>query len=141
MANSLEVRNPFLDYRLVEFSINLPLKYRISGKTQKYLMKKLLERYLPNDLVYRKKWGFPAPVGDWLEKDLKYLIEKWLNKELLTKQGLFDPYFVQNLINTFQNGKKFHYKRLWTLIVFQMWYYTYIEKEAVRELSVSKNFG
>ncbi|MBL0337304.1 MAG: asparagine synthase [Chitinophagaceae bacterium] len=60
MANSLEVRNPYLDYRLMEFCFNLPQEYKIKDGTSKYLMKKLLERYLLKEHVYRRKWGFPC---------------------------------------------------------------------------------
>src|SRR6185503_15042851 len=98
MANSLEVRTPYLDYRLVEYCVNLPLHFKIRNGTQKYLMKKLLERYIPNDLVYRKKWGFPAPVGDWLYKDLRYLIDKWLSPEKIRSTGILDENTVRKVL-------------------------------------------
>lgn len=127
MASALEVRVPYLDHNLVEFAINVPLKYKVQGTEQKFLMKKALEKYLPHDLIYRKKWGFPAPVGDWLQQDLAYLIDKYLNEKRLKKQGLFEPHMVQNFVNLFRRGKHYHYKRVWALIVFQMWYDHYIE--------------
>ncbi len=127
MANSLEVRNPYLDYRLMEFSYNLPIEYKIRNGEAKYLMKKLLEKYLPNDLVYRRKWGFPAPVGNWLYRDLAYLIDKWLDPALLKSQGIFSPSLVKTYVDAFRGGQDFHYKRLWSIIIFQMWYYKYIE--------------
>ncbi|MBS1655838.1 MAG: asparagine synthetase B, partial [Bacteroidetes bacterium] len=127
MANSLEVRTPYLDYRLVEFSVNLPQLFKINNGTQKYLMKKLLERYLPKDLVYRTKWGFPAPLGDWLYGDLHYMIERWLSKEQINKTGILDPKTVEKLLRAFKSGKKFHYKRIWSMIIFQMWYDKYMK--------------
>jgi asparagine synthase (glutamine-hydrolysing) len=126
MANSLEVRTPYLDYRLVEFSVNLPQQFKIHQGTQKYLMKKLLERYIPNDLVYRTKWGFPAPVGDWLYKDLRYMIDKWLSKDMIRKVGVLDEKTVNKFLNSFLAGKKYHYKRVWSMIIFHMWYDKYI---------------
>jgi len=126
MANSLEVRTPYLDYRLVEFSVNLPQQFKINQGTQKYLMKKLLERYIPQDLVYRKKWGFPAPVGDWLYKDLRYMIDKWLSAEMISKVGILDEKTVRSVLNNFLAGKKYHHKRVWAMIIFQMWYDKYI---------------
>jgi len=126
MANSLEVRNPYLDYRLMEFAYNLPQEFKIKDGTPKYLMKKLLQRYLPDDLVYRRKWGFPAPIGNWLSNDLSYLIEKWLDPKLIREQGLFNDKQVQYYVTEFRNGKKFHDKRVWSLIFFQMWYHKYI---------------
>jgi len=128
MASSLEVRNPYLDYRLMEFSYNLPERFKINNGVPKYLMKKLLERYLPKELIYRRKWGFPAPVGDWLNRDLAYLLDKWLNKERIKKQGLFNEHAVKKYVDEFRNGKKFHDKRIWSLIVFQMWFENYFEK-------------
>lgn len=127
MASALEVRVPYLDHNLVEFAMNLPLNMKVQGNEQKFLMKKTLEKYLPNDLIYRKKWGFPAPVGDWLKQDLAYLIDKYLDPKLLEKQGLFNPKEVQKFVRLFRQGKDFHYKRVWALIVFQMWYGHYIE--------------
>jgi asparagine synthase (glutamine-hydrolysing) len=128
MANSLEVRTPYLDYRLVEFSVNLPMRFKINNGTQKYLMKKLLERYIPHDLVYRTKWGFPAPVGDWLYKDLRYMIDRWLSKEKILSTGVLDESMVRKLLKEFLAGKKYHHKRIWSMIIFQMWYDKYISK-------------
>src|SRR6185503_6904379 len=126
MANSLEVRTPYLDYRLVEFSVNLPLHFKIRNGVQKYLMKKLLERYIPHDLVYRRKWGFPAPVGDWLYTDLNYMIDKWLSKERVAKVGILDDSVVRKVLKQYLSGKKFYGKRVWSLIIFQMWYDKYM---------------
>lgn len=128
MANSLEVRTPYLDYRLVEYCVNLPLRFKIRNGTQKWLMKKLLEKYIPNDLVYRTKWGFPAPVGDWLYKDLRYMVDKWLSKEKIKSIGVLDEQRVQNVLKEFLAGKKYHFKRVWSMIIFQMWYDKYILK-------------
>lgn len=81
MANSLEARVPFLDNRLVEFALNLPLKYKIKWWTQKYLLKKVAERYLPKDIVYRKKIWFALPLERWFwTKNIKNLfLNEWLN--------------------------------------------------------------
>lgn len=127
MANSLEVRNPYLDYRLMEYSYNLPQHFKINKGTPKYLMKKLLERYLPKELVYRRKWGFPAPIGDWLTRDLSYLIDKWLAPQRIKSQGLFNEKRVSYYVTEFRSGKKYHDKRLWSLIFFQMWHSKYME--------------
>lgn len=129
MASSLEVRVPYLDHNLVEYAVNVPLEYKIKGNEQKYLMKKSLEKYLPNDLIYRKKWGFPAPIGTWLQTELSFMIDKYLCEKELNKHGLFDFSFVRNLVAKFRNGETFHYKRIWALIVFQMWFNRYIENE------------
>lgn len=127
MANSLEVRNPYLDYRVMEFAYNLPQEFKIRDGVSKYLMKKLLERYLPKELVYRRKWGFPAPVGNWLTRDLAYLIDQWLNPARIKQQGIFNEQIVARYVQLFRSGKNYHDKRIWSLIFFQMWYAKYME--------------
>lgn len=127
MANSLEVRNPYLDYRLMEYSYNLPQEYKIKDGTAKYLMKKLLERYLPKELVYRRKWGFPAPIGNWLSRDLSYLIDTWLSPQRIKSQGIFNEKMLARYVQAFRSGKTYHDKRIWSLIFFQMWYFKYAE--------------
>jgi asparagine synthase (glutamine-hydrolysing) len=127
MASSLEVRNPYLDYRVMEYSFNLPQHFKVKNGTAKYLMKKLLERYLPHDLVYRRKWGFPAPIGSWLGGELSYLIDKWMDPKRIKAQGIFNEKVVSKYVAEFKGGKTFHDKRVWSLIFFQMWYSKYIE--------------
>jgi asparagine synthase (glutamine-hydrolysing) len=122
MSAGLELRVPFLDHNLVEFALNLPIEHKIKEGEQKYLVKKLLEDYLPKDLIYRKKWGFPAPVGHWMQSDLAYLIENYLGKKMIDKVGLFNYSFIENLVKEFKQGTFHHYKRIWALIVFNMWY-------------------
>jgi len=122
MRHSLEVRCPFLDYRLVEFAMNLPLDLKIKNNEQKYLLKKVLEKHIPKSLIYRKKWGFPAPVEEWLKQSHKNLIDHYLSDERLKKQEIFNNREVQNLVKNFRSGNYFHSKRIWALIVFQMWY-------------------
>ena len=125
MAYGLEVRLPFLDHRLVEFAINLPLKYKLRGKEQKILPKQVLESFLPPDLVHRRKWGFPAPVNHWLHKEYSQFIRQYLNRESLDKSGVFDPDRVHHLLRNFQAGRDFDYKKVWALISFQMWFEAY----------------
>lgn len=128
MASGLEVRVPLLDHQLIESAINMPLEIKIKDGAQKYLMKKVLAKNIPEELVYRKKWGFPAPVGEWLKSELHFLIEKYLSPKVLKKQSLFNHKTTQKLVNDFKSGLQFHYKRVWALIVFQMWYEKYMDK-------------
>jgi len=127
MAHGLEVRVPFLDHNLVEFAINLPQSLKIQEGEQKYLLKKVLESYLPKPLIYRKKWGFPAPFEHWLQDDLKPLIAYYLNEAVLQKQGIFSPAFVAQLLKEFVSGKTHHFKRVWALLYFQLWYEEYVD--------------
>jgi asparagine synthase (glutamine-hydrolysing) len=132
MAYSLEARLPLLDYRVVEFSMNVPhgLKYK-DGK-KKYLLKKLAHRYIPQDLLDRPKHGFGIPVTKWLKNDLKYLVEKHLNLGTIAKQGVFDPIRVQQIVVWFLRGDKGPVidRLVWHLMVFQMWYAMYMDNDA-----------
>ncbi len=126
MAYGLEVRVPLLDHHLVEFALSLPQHYKIQQGQQKWLLKKALAHYLPHSLVYRRKWGFPAPLANWLATDLNGLCKAYLNPYVLQKQGVFNVSFIAKLLEDFSNGKLYHYKRIWSLLVFQMWYHRYI---------------
>jgi asparagine synthase (glutamine-hydrolysing) len=110
----------------MEYSFNLPESFKINKGTAKYLMKKLLERYLPKELVYRRKWGFPAPLGNWLSGELSYLVDKWLDPQRIRQQGILNEKEVGRYVAEFRGGKKYHDKRLWSMIFFQMWYTKYI---------------
>ena len=98
MASSLEVRVPFLDHEFVEYAINLDVRQKINNKEQKYILKKNLEKYLSNRLTYRKKWGFPSPTESWLYGDLKKLVDKYLSKNIIIEQGIFNYNFINHIL-------------------------------------------
>ena len=131
MRHSLEVRCPFLDYRLVEFAINLPEHLKIKQNEQKYLLKKALEKYIPKELIYRKKWGFPAPVEESLKDSHKDLIDHYLSEERIKSQDIFNSKEIKKIIDAFRSGNYYHSKRIWALIVFQLWYDKYMVNEPV----------
>ncbi|WP_299247989.1 asparagine synthase (glutamine-hydrolyzing) [uncultured Cytophaga sp.] len=127
MRHSLEVRCPFLDYNLAEFAINLPLDLKIKNGTQKYILKKALERYIPKDIIYRTKWGFSAPTEGWLKGSHNYLIEHYLNKKYIDAQGIFNSNEIEKLTFEFKSGNLFHNKRIWTLLIFQLWFEQFMD--------------
>ena len=126
MSQGLEARVPFLDHEMVEFAINLPNQFKINGTVQKYLLKKWLEQKLPKEAVYRKKWGFPAPINHWLKNELHHLFKQYLSKEAIHKTGLFDHKVIDKMVGEFNAGHDYHYKRLWALIYYQMWHEKYM---------------
>ena len=118
MKYSLETRVPILDYRIVEFAYNLPEHLRLNGKTQKYLLKKVLYDYVPAHYFDRPKWGFSIPLQKWLKTDLKYLIEENLSEEKILKHNIMDYKSVADLKDRFFNKNEHYlYNRLWLLIV------------------------
>ena len=91
MANSMELRNPFLDGRVVDFAFRLQQKDKNDGKTAKKILKDTFRPYLPAEVFTRKKTGFEVPLTKWLRTDLYYLIEKYLDNNYLLNQGIFNP--------------------------------------------------
>lgn len=126
MAHALEVRVPFLDYRMVELALRTPLQHKMTASAQKILPKELLTRFLPREMVYRRKWGFPAPVGEWLNGPLRHLVDQLLNAKYIQQQGIFNHLEINKLVKEFQSGKHpYHHKRVMALVFFQLWYRQY----------------
>jgi asparagine synthase (glutamine-hydrolysing) len=122
MAHGLEVRAPFLDYTVVEFVQNLPYRYKLRGLRGKHILKRLMKDRLPREVIYRKKQGFGIPIGKWLQGELKPLSHELLSKQALAEHGFFDHARVARLVAEHEEGRKDHRKKLWTLLVFQLWY-------------------
>jgi len=121
MFNSLEVRSPFLDYRLVDFVNGLPYNFKLRGFTSKYILKKLMKGKLPPAIINRPKKGFGVPLAAWLKNELRPFCEEVLSAENINKSGLFNADFVEQLKQEHFAGKHDNRKQLWTLMVFQMW--------------------
>jgi asparagine synthase (glutamine-hydrolysing) len=122
MKFSLETRVPLLDYRLVEFALNLSEDLKIKNNTSKYLLKKLLFEYLPKEYFDRPKWGFAIPLGKWMKNELKSFSEDWLSDEMIKKHGIFDVKYINKLKKGFYNNNQdYLYNRLWQVIVMHMW--------------------
>lgn len=120
MKYSLEVRTPLLDYNIVEFALNVNENLKIHNGTQKYLLKQVLYDYIPSNLFDRPKWGFSIPLCEWLHKDLHYLIEDYLNKNLIEQVGIFNYAEVRSFVIKFNSGCfDYLYNRLWQLILVQ----------------------
>ena len=122
MYHSLEVRAPFLDTELASYVIGLPRKWKMNGFTTKYILKKLMENRLPQGIARRSKKGFGIPLSEWLMGDLKPLLISLLSEKRLKKQGIFNPKYVQSLVDAHLSKKSDNRKKLWTLLVFQMWH-------------------
>lgn len=122
MYYTLEVRAPFLGREVVEFLSGLPYKYKLHGLTTKYILKELMKDRLPANIVYRKKKGFGIPVSEWLKKELRPLLLESLSRGKILKQGIFNPYYVEKVIEEHLSGRKNNRKKLWALLMFQLWY-------------------
>ncbi|HEX8248727.1 MAG TPA: asparagine synthase (glutamine-hydrolyzing) [Pyrinomonadaceae bacterium] len=128
MAVSLEVRAPFLDPRVAEYAARLPLEYKLKGSKGKYILKKAVAGLLPKTILQRPKKGFGIPIAEWLKGRLNPLLHDLLAPERLKNQGLFDADYVQKLIKEHETGAASNHKQLWTLLVFQLWFDNFLEK-------------
>ncbi|MFH1351843.1 MAG: asparagine synthase-related protein, partial [Pseudomonadota bacterium] len=126
MLNSLEVRVPFLDYTLVESVFRLAGDMKLKGRKRKYILMETFKDLLPPALHNRGKWGFEIPIGAWLRKELKFLMDEYLPEDLIRRQGLFHFPFIKDLINQHMNSRRDTSWHLWNLIVFQHWFKTYL---------------
>jgi asparagine synthase (glutamine-hydrolysing) len=117
MKYSLEARSPLLDYRLVEFAMNLSSNLKFKNKTSKYLLKKVLYEYVPSEFFERPKKGFSIPLADWLSGDLKFLIDEFLHRKVVEKHNIVKYPQVKALKEKFLAGDKYYYNRIWALIV------------------------
>jgi asparagine synthase (glutamine-hydrolysing) len=118
MFHSIEGREPFLDHRLVEFAAQLPVKYKIRNGERKYILKKLLGRYLPKELYDLPKRGFGAPLQTWIKNHYKDKFAEVLNNT----HALFNRQAVKRLLDRHKAGEQNNYVLLWYLFSFQMWY-------------------
>lgn len=127
MAVSLEARGPFLDYRLVEFGLRLPFKYKVQNGEQKYLLKKILYKTLPRTMFDRPKQGFDLPLNEWFRKELKPMLLERLSEERLKRYGFINAEFVRSIMDAHFSGRHNYYYMLWTLLSFDLWYERYFE--------------
>tara|TARA_R110000744_G_scaffold114652_2_gene214543 strand:- start:1041 stop:2957 length:1917 start_codon:yes stop_codon:yes gene_type:complete len=136
MAHSLEVRAPLLDKDVIEFSATLPsnLKYRDGEK--KFILKEAFKPVLPDDILYRKKMGFSVPLATWLRCEIKELTEDYLFSKSQGIQQYFDMDVVKQLWQQHQAEKADHSTVLWSMLMFQMWWFRYIQSpETTHSLS------
>jgi len=127
MANSLEVRVPFLDHDLVEFVFSLPGEFKIDDHQRKRILKDTFRNLLPPELHNRPKQGFEVPLLGWFRKELKEkIMNQWLQDDFIREQNIFNPEVINNLKKKLlsPNPGEIHAK-LWGLIVFQHWYTKY----------------
>lgn len=129
MSVSLEGREPLLDHKIIEFAASM----NISQKKNKKILKEILERYIPEELFLRKKQGFGIPINSWLRNDLKYLLEEYLSEDRLMRYGFFDPNYVSDLLQLFY-AEKNDDRKIWTLLMFQMWYAENLDTSLYNEL-------
>jgi asparagine synthase (glutamine-hydrolysing) len=118
MAHALEVRVPLLDHKLVEWMSGLPPSLKLRGNEGKYVFKKALEPYLPDDILYRDKMGFAVPLASWFRGPLRQRVRDALLGETLASTGIFNMNFLEEMLDHHQSGQRDYSTALWTLLMF-----------------------
>ena len=122
MSVSLEGREPFLDHRIIEWAAQLPMQYKYNKGNKKFIIKEIVHKYLPKEMMDRPKMGFGIPIATWLQNDLKPFVNQYFDESFIAKQNIFNVNEIQRIKNSFYNGKVERAEKIWYLLMFQMWY-------------------
>lgn len=121
MANSLETRVPFLNHKLVEFAYSLPDSYKVNHKQSKWILRQVLYKYIPKELIERPKIGFAIPIHEWLRGPLRDWMLNLLDEKKLKQQGIFNSNLILEKLNAHLSGQNDNGFYLWDILMFQQW--------------------
>jgi asparagine synthase (glutamine-hydrolysing) len=141
MAASTEVRVPLLDDELLTLAGRLPPSLKLRGFTRKYAFKRSLESVLPQDVIWRRKAGFGAPIRAWLVGDLQPMLHDLLGPDAVRARGLFDASEVARLIRANESGHEDNALRLWALLTLELWYRTFVDGDSTAARSREATAG
>ncbi len=127
MAASIELRVPFLDHKLLEYSGNLPDEHKNNNNEGKFILKKIMEDLLPNEIVYRKKLGFPVPIAQWFANDLHGKVAEILLDKETSRRGYFNKGYIHKILKMHKTGRFDYSRRLLSLLIFELWHRKYID--------------
>src|SRR5579884_1188696 len=130
MANSLEVRAPFTDYRLLEFAMQVPDRMKVRNMNTKWITRQALRDTLPKEVLTKKKMGFNPPLPQWLNGELKPVIHRFLSPAAVERRGLFRPEAVQALIRDHEENRRDNGLKIWALLMIEVWQRMYFDKQS-----------
>jgi asparagine synthase (glutamine-hydrolysing) len=130
MANSVELRVPLLDHKVLEFAASLPPSFKLNGFNRKYILKKALAQKIPSEILNRKKAGFPVPYESWLRSDLKDNVWSLLTDQRTIERGYFRKDALEALLQADSNGSNYS-REIFSLVALELWQRTFLEREQV----------
>jgi asparagine synthase (glutamine-hydrolysing) len=137
MAASIESRVPFLDHPLMEFAARLPDSMKLRRLTTKYVLRRAMKGFLPEQILSRSKMGFPVPVGAWLRGAYRTLVDEFVLGARATERRQLDAAYVRELVSRHQRGEGGHDERLWSLLNLEIWQRIFLDSEPVTDVSAT----
>jgi asparagine synthase (glutamine-hydrolysing) len=134
MAHSLEARSPFMDHELAEFVARLPVALKIRGRSLRWIQKRLAERYLPPEVLNRRKQGFASALPYMLRGELHQLSAAFLATSLMAADQILQQDGIDALVAEHKTGRIDHSSRLWLLVNSEVWYRMHIRGQSADEL-------
>jgi asparagine synthase (glutamine-hydrolysing) len=128
MANSIELRVPFLDLPLMNFLESLPSSMKLRGRTGKYIHKKAAEKWLPDEIIQRKKLGFSTPMDEWMQGDFSIVIKKLFNEANSGVKEYFNIKALNQIVDEHTSQKANNQRKLFALLSFELWHRTFFQK-------------
>jgi asparagine synthase (glutamine-hydrolysing) len=135
MANSVELRVPFLDHEIMEFAANIPPKYKVNWARTKFILKETFRGNIPNEILFRKKTGFPVPYDVWMRKELKGSIKDILLDPISLGRKYFNGVELENIIND-NNKNGFYSKEIFSLLILELWHKTFLVKNNISRIGI-----
>ncbi|MEW5800689.1 MAG: asparagine synthase (glutamine-hydrolyzing) [bacterium] len=134
MSNSLEVRSPFLDHKLIEFAASLPVNLKLRVLKTKFLLRKALRGLLPKEILYHPAMEFGVPIARWLRKDLREMAYDLLLDSRCIQRGYFNRTAVNRLLDSHMFGRNDHSHRIWALLILELWHRMFIDESISEEI-------
>jgi asparagine synthase (glutamine-hydrolysing) len=128
MANSLELRVPLLDHKVLEFAASLPAHFKVHGFTTKYILKEALKNRIPARILDRRKVGFPVPYESWLRKESRSWVHEVLFDRTTTDRGYFATSAIRELLAR-DEAVGGYSKTIFSLVTLELWHRTFLEQE------------
>lgn len=127
MTASLEGREPFLDHRIIEYVATLPDEYKYHNGIKKRILRDIVHQYVPKNLLDRPKMGFAIPIANWMQNELRELLEEYISEDKIRRQGVLNWSEINKIKMAFLNGKKEYDMKVWYILMFQMWWERWME--------------
>jgi asparagine synthase (glutamine-hydrolysing) len=127
MAASVEVRVPFIDREVVSMAMKMDGKLKFRKGQSKYILKKMAEKYLPHDIIYRPKASFGAPIRSWISGELKPMVDELLSREAVERRGFFKYDYIKKMIEEDRKGEVDNAYRIYQLLTVELWCRHYLD--------------